>query len=123
MGSPPAHPDESRSPEPPLLSFQKEIKENKTNQPLFLILDNGFSKVLRKHLCTFLLPGESRRWSKQSRAVDAVAPTGTRAVQGNVMKVAFRRRIPLAEHWALCPATVLGHEEMPSSRLKAPLAP
>lgn len=55
-GSPLAHPNQSQPVELPLLSFQKEIKENKTNQPLFLILDNGFSKVLRNHLSTFSSP-------------------------------------------------------------------
>lgn len=38
------------------LSFQKEMKENKTDRPLFLIRDNGFSKALRSHLSAFPSP-------------------------------------------------------------------
>lgn len=66
-GSPPAHPTQS---------LQKERKQNKTNRPLFPILDNGFSKVLRNHLSTFLLPGESKRCHTHSRAVHTAVPTG-----------------------------------------------
>lgn len=39
-----------------LLMSQEERKENRTNQPLFLILDNGFSKALGNHLSTLPAP-------------------------------------------------------------------
>jgi hypothetical protein len=56
---------------------QEERKENRTNQPLFLILDNGFSKALGKHLST--LPSPRREQMViQAQQLTLLVPTGSR---------------------------------------------